>query len=228
MLFHQCVCYKFRFSIVSSLYLSRYPPGSLFDRRHEFRAPVPPPPPAPQPQAQQVVDQPQRRCRCEECTEMPTAVERKCCREEPLDKTHIPDYDLHRCLRHTAAVQHLLNPITIQLLWLDQRRYQGFTGPALSFDNMTNRNYRFHCYRAYINYIHGKLGRFNREIIPACIVSLIRDQWSEESGEYVGFTQVDEDGQPIPADELLDGFCKFPFHHHVADYMINCYDKTSI
>jgi len=79
----------------------------------------------------------------------------------------------------------------------------GHTGPALAFGNMTNRDYRHHAYRTYIDFLYGLLGRHVRKVIPACIVDHIRTTWPDPDGKYVGFIAVnEEDGTPLHMDEL--------------------------
>lgn len=61
----------------------------------------------------------------------------------------------------------------------------------LNFANMTHANYRHFAYRNYVDYMHGKLGRGNRRVIPACVVAFIRDRWPSPDGNYVGFQDSD-------------------------------------
>ena len=128
---------------------------------------------------------------------MPNTFEDRCCQREPLNKTHIPDYEKGKCLQDCHVVQHVLSEVNVQLAWLSNMRYYGLVGDALRFDNMTNKNYRHHAYRNYIDFMFGKLGRHNRRVVPACIVSHVRTTWPDPDGNYVGFIHVDEDGNPI-------------------------------
>lgn len=146
---------------------------------------------------------------------MPTYVETKCCMEEPLDNTNIPDYQEGECLLGSRVIQHILDKISVQISWLHQRRYHGFKDYALAFTNMSNKNYRHHAYRLYIDYIYGLLGRHNRKVVPACIVAQIRERWPSENDEYCGFIQVNEEGEEVPMDELLDNFCKLFFYNTI-------------
>lgn len=54
----------------------------------------------------------------------------------------------------------------------------------------------------YVDYIHGLLGRYNRKVIPACVVNHILMQWSDDLNNYTGFIRVDEFGQEIQVYEL--------------------------
>lgn len=135
---------------------------------------------------------------------MPSARERKCCQEEPLNRTHLADYEKGKCLLECAAIQHILHELSVQALWLAHRRFFGHTADELNFNNMTNKNYRHHAYHGYINFMFGKLGRHCRKVIPACIVQKIREKWPEPSGQYVGFVDVNDDGETIEIDEAED------------------------
>lgn len=134
---------------------------------------------------------------------MPHHIENKCCLREPLDRTHIPDREEGKCLLRCENIAQVIGRVNVQMAWMRRMRVFGHTGPALNFDNMTNNNYRYWAYRNYIEYIYGLLGRYNRKVVPACVVSHIRATWPDTDGEYVGFQAVDEMGAPIDMDELL-------------------------
>ena len=135
---------------------------------------------------------------------MPTYIEKKCCQSEDLSKTYMTDRSCGVCILQSVEVQHVIGEVNVRLAWMRQRRYMGFTGEALAFHNMTNINYRHHTYKSYIDYMHGLLGRYNRKVIPACVVGMIRQIWPSSDGHYVGFTQVDEEGNMLAIDELGD------------------------
>ena len=129
-------------------------------------------------------------------------LENYCCQREALNRTHIPDYQPGKCLLACEAIQHVVGRVSVEISWLHKMRNFGHTGDALRFDNMSHKNYRHHAYCNYIDYIYGKLGQFNRKVVPSCIVSHIRQQWPDPDGNYMGFQQVDEFGQPVNMDEL--------------------------
>ena len=180
-------------------------PGALFARRHQY---APDPPAEPNPPAARPASPPEARpCTCGRCPEVTaTFREKKCCAEENLLRTHLADYEpgVGHCVLESPDIQHCFHPITVRHKWIDQQRYFGHTGQALDPDNMTNKNYRHHSYRTYIHYVHAKLHRYNRKVIPACVVQEIRNLYPDEHGNYVGFVDVDENGVPIPADETQE------------------------
>ena len=127
-----------------------------------------------------------RECTCGNCIKMPTNIENKCCQEEELDSTCVPDYERGKCLSECTDIKHNFNHVTVRHSWLNEQRFYGNTGPALLFGNMTNKNYRHHAYRTYINYIHELLGTRNRRVAPSCVVKVIRETWPDADGCYKG------------------------------------------
>ena len=133
-------------------------------------------------------------CRCGNCAQLPRRLERKCCFKECFDLTNVQDANFQpggNCvLTSELIVQHILHPVTIQLRWLDQRRYLGYRGDDLLFRCMQPANYRYHAYRSYINFVYGHLGKGNRRVIPACVVTYIRTKWPDPEGNYIGYREA--------------------------------------
>ena len=147
-----------------------------------------------------------RRCKCGKCVNMPLAIEQKCCSKENLAATHLEDFvpGTGECVLSSPTIQHVLSKLSVQCAWLMQRKYQGYKDEALNFANMTNREYRYHAYRSYTLYMNAVLGKYNRKVVPACVVGHIRHVWPAEDNNYVGFIDVDENGTPIHNDELAE------------------------
>lgn len=135
-------------------------------------------------------------CRCSNCGEMPTSLQKKCCFDENFALTNIqsdnfvPERDC--VLECKLVTDHVLGDVSIQLSWLKQRQYHGFRGDDLLFDLMHPNEYRYHAYRNYIGIMYGYLGRRNRRVIPACVVSYIRRKWPDPAGVYTGYREVDD------------------------------------
>ena len=54
-------------------------------------------------------------------------------------------------------------------------------------DEVPNKSYRYAAYRQFCWFIHSRLGKGVRRVIPACVVSKIREQFPSSDGVYVGF-----------------------------------------
>lgn len=145
--------------------------------------------------AQMPTDQPW--CRCGNCAQLPTGLERKCCYDESFQLTNLQDTQFQpeqQCvLTSRLLLNHILHEVTVQLRWLDQRRYLGFRGDDLLFQLMEPSNYRYHAYRSYVNFMHGHLGKGNRRVIPSCVVTHIRSSWPDPGGNYTGYREPPAD-----------------------------------
>lgn len=54
------------------------------------------------------------------------------------------------------------------------------------------RNYRYAAYRQFTWWVHNRLGRYVRKVIPACAVKEIREAYPDADGNYTGFRTADE------------------------------------
>ena len=53
----------------------------------------------------------------------------------------------------------------------------------------TNNVIRKKCYQVFIALHHGYLGKRNREKIPSCVTSAIRQQYPDNNESYIGFKE---------------------------------------
>ena len=53
-------------------------------------------------------------------------------------------------------------------------------------------NYRYAAYHQFIWWVHDRLGRYVRKVIPACVVKAIRAVYPNADGNYTGFRTHDE------------------------------------
>lgn len=53
-----------------------------------------------------------------------------------------------------------------------------------------SRTYRLSAYRQFVVWIYGHLGKYNRIVVPACAVHVIRQNYEEQTGHYVGFAEA--------------------------------------
>ena len=49
------------------------------------------------------------------------------------------------------------------------------------------RRYRYTAYRQFTMWIHGRIGRRNRRLLPACASKVIADSFPDAEGHYLGF-----------------------------------------
>uniref|UniRef100_A0A8C5GJD6 P2X purinoreceptor 7 intracellular domain-containing protein n=1 Tax=Gouania willdenowi TaxID=441366 RepID=A0A8C5GJD6_GOUWI len=114
-------------------------------------------------------------CVCNNCRDMPTDVECKCCGQQPEACISI--------LPHMAA--YILQEGHLRLasrIWNDVR----------GLDDLPNRgesSKQLHhaAYRQYVMWQYGALGRGNRLVIPSCVVWRIRDCFPDLLGQYTGY-----------------------------------------
>lgn len=138
-------------------------------------------------------------CRCGNCAELPTALERKCCFDECFNLVNFQDDQFNPGQQCLLTSNILLNTVlhrnVVGLLWMKQMRYKGLRREEMYFERMKPSECRYHAYSSYINFIHGFLGPKNRRVIPACIVTHIRTSWPDPESNYTGFRAADDDEQ---------------------------------
>ncbi|XP_076084719.1 uncharacterized protein LOC143055455 [Mytilus galloprovincialis] len=111
-------------------------------------------------------------CRCSNCREMPSEVEKRCCNQIPQN-CHSTLHDFHNVV---------LDPLVLEVAM--RYRNDMIAQPP---DQDYNRSHRHTAYRQYVLWIHGYLGAGNRQVIPSCCVWAIRNRFPDPSGQYVGF-----------------------------------------
>lgn len=69
---------------------------------------------------------------------------------------------------------------------------QPVTKYAAGFTFSCFRNYRYAAYRQFTWWVHDRLGKYVRRVIPACVVKEIRAAFPDSQGNYTGFRTPDE------------------------------------
>ncbi|KAH7933132.1 hypothetical protein HPB49_026372 [Dermacentor silvarum] len=116
------------------------------------------------------------RCDCGLCERMPTPLEQVCCRDVAQVVEESPD----GCItQHEEFRSVCLSPAVLGALYWELQEN------GVAVEGEVHRKYRFLAYRLFTRWIWKRLGRRNRVVLPACVVSAIRRQFP--SAEYVGF-----------------------------------------
>lgn len=108
-------------------------------------------------------------CICNNCIQMPTPEENKCCRRREC----ITSYELFQNL---CIDRHVLE--------LAIRARCDIRVEPLDF---SMSSFCKAAYRQFILWEHGYLGKGNRRIIPSCAVKKVREQYPAPDNVYMGF-----------------------------------------
>ena len=124
-------------------------------------------------------------CRCGKCREMGTEEESICCRDEDVpdsyfaEKMCITENENFRavCLNREVlkTVLHMLNNVR---------------GDEI---NIQNKSLRYAGYRQFTWWVHNRLGKGVRKVIPSCTLWAIRDEYAEPNHYYVPFQEVSDE-----------------------------------
>ena len=122
-------------------------------------------------------------CSCGRCVAMPTVTESLCCNElrEARDKM-----GQNACITLHAAFERVcLDPDVLEtaLVLVANVRFHFYSQP------IQNKTYRLAAYRQFTYWIHSRLGRHIRRVIPACVVNQVRRMYPEPSGQYIGYQE---------------------------------------
>lgn len=114
-------------------------------------------------------------CTCTNCREMPTDLERKCCRQRP-----------ENCVSRSAYMDlYVLDEGVLRLAraaWNDIFAVDEDQEPGVE-----HQQYRHTAYRQFVLWQYGRLGEGNRVVIPSCTVWRIRDSFPDAHGHYTGY-----------------------------------------
>ncbi|XP_043922376.1 uncharacterized protein LOC122797919 [Protopterus annectens] len=117
-------------------------------------------------------EQPPTWCVCQGCRDMPTAQERVCCANSPMN-----------CLSLVLEMSEVvLHPGVLRVA--DTYRRAIFGIPLETDDN---RRSWHSAYRQFTVWHYGWLGSRVRRVIPSCCVWRIRDRYPNPLGQYTGF-----------------------------------------
>jgi hypothetical protein len=118
---------------------------------------------------------------------MTTEMASVCCQKVPEILQIIGPYV---CITdHLSFVVVCLDPEVLQTALVAMRNVR-----FKDFDVLVpQRTLPLAAYRQFTWWIHTRLGRSVRRVIPACAASRIRHEYPEELGQYTGFQEAQED-----------------------------------
>lgn len=135
-------------------------------------------------------------CHCDQCIVMDEDSQCKCCHDEPLIEPTRLDND---CVTELESFGNtILNPEVLKIMHHDLLIRSKDKELKKTLASGTNASRRYLAYRTFVWWINSghAIGHKNRMVIPACVISAIRNKWPDEHGVYVGFKPAKE-GYPI-------------------------------
>ena len=108
-------------------------------------------------------------CICGKCRPMPTADEKKCCRQRSCAT-------LQPCFETLVLDRDALSVAIV-----------GRMDMLVDRSDFSNEGCRFAEYRQYVLWQNGYLGRGNRRVVPSCATCAIRDKYPSADGIYTGY-----------------------------------------
>ena len=129
-------------------------------------------------------------CQCERCEAMDTADECLCCREiaNVTRKMNIGEENEIKCITEHFEFEIIcLHPAVLRtaLIGRSDIRCDDLRDP------IPNETFRLQGYRQFTYWVHDRLGKAVRRVIPACVVKTIRREFPNEEGIYVGFKEAE-------------------------------------
>ena len=110
-------------------------------------------------------------CICQKCRMMTLPEENRCCRRVP-------------CI--TTAEQFHTNVLNVDVLSIAMVSRSDIRAETPDY---TPASYRKACYRQWIMWQHGFLGRSNRRVVPSCVVWAVSNKFPVPDGNYMGFKE---------------------------------------
>lgn len=120
-------------------------------------------------------------CKCGNCVIMDTARECKCCHDIAEVCSRMEEIACDCIIQHPSFAVNCLNHYVLDVSYYE---YIQNNGP-LGNDEPIHELYRHLAYRRFARFIWRRLGRHNRRILPACVVTAIRQKFPSQ--QYCGF-----------------------------------------
>ncbi|KAK3107343.1 hypothetical protein FSP39_019788, partial [Pinctada imbricata] len=122
-------------------------------------------------------------CSCKNCEIMQSVKECKCCRDTNIVDGKIEEAGISCITEHESFQVNCLNHHVLELSYYEYIEYNGPLEP----DQMIHK---YIAYRRFARFIWKRLGKRNRRILPACVVSAMRRRYPFQ--EYCGFKYPDD------------------------------------
>lgn len=132
-------------------------------------------------------------CTCGGCQVMPTPEENLCCREQSLVKVLIDNcYDISCITEHPKFERTILDQHSLNILRYTLSMREKNVTERKKYDNDCNRLWRHLAYRQFCLWINSwnSMRKYQRLVLPSCVVNTIRDLYPEDNGLYVGFHEA--------------------------------------
>ncbi|XP_072017743.1 uncharacterized protein [Amphiura filiformis] len=138
-------------------------------------------------------------CNCGHCLYVPNNATLRmcvCCQEQQEEFEGLRDKLDHRdysCITsHEDFRAICLTDAVLEMMAAFMRDRRGYD----MNQEWSHRLYRLLSYQSYTYWIHQRLGKKNRRVIPACVVNTIRERWPEaDPTTYVSYKEADDEIQ---------------------------------
>lgn len=129
------------------------------------------------------------RCQCGQCPVQDRERDAVCCVElapaQAFIDRHVTELrEEVECVTRAYGFEAVC--IQRDVLDVSYTFYARLPGP-----HVPNRRYRYTAYRQLSRWLHGRMGRHHREVLPACCVGLIRTTFPSADGTYVHYQAVE-------------------------------------
>ena len=116
---------------------------------------------------------------------MPEEVERRCCQDYSQIRKRLEDdleSDAMECItQHEGFAGNCMNKYVLETSLYE---FKGRNGP-FGNEKTHSKVFRYIAYRRFVRFIFGVLAKYDRRILPACVVSRIRAKYPSDF--YHGF-----------------------------------------
>ncbi|KAM7281035.1 P2X purinoceptor 7-like isoform X1 [Ixodes scapularis] len=122
-------------------------------------------------------------CSCNGCRAMLTDYESLCCREVDRARELCQDQGVSCITKHPWFELYCLNRPVLDLAYVTMQYFC----PLDAGNRTQEEKYRYTAYHQFTWWVHKRLGRGNRVVLPSCVVCQIRQEFPSTDGTYRGF-----------------------------------------